>query len=116
MRRAEVSATASRAARSVLSASLPWPATTRAASNATALTTVVAYRLNSSCTATSSSAKKTVTPPMAPTTPAPRSRGLVPDLLDVGLGVRLDVAPDRLEADPHQGAEARHDQHCDCRA
>src|SRR4051794_12811900 len=97
------------------------PATLRAASKDTAVTTEVAYRLNRTCTANRSSTRKTEKPIHIEIGPPPRSsisappgsprlRARRPDLVDLVGGLAAGVAPDGLEAHPHHGAEGGHDQ------
>src|SRR5207245_2862472 len=83
---------------------------TRAASNAAAVTTDVAYRLSRSWVAKRSSTRSAVVPASAETTPAPRSSS-ASDLVDLVRGLVGGIRKDLLEGDPHQRSEERHDQH-----
>src|SRR5437870_2924444 len=62
--------------------------------------------------ANSRKARKTTKAAQVAMSPVPRS-SLPPDLADLVLRAALGIAPDRLEPDPHQRAQAGHDQHGD---
>src|SRR5438445_12311532 len=62
--------------------------------------------------ANSRKVRKTTKAAQVAMSPAPRS-SLPPDLADLILRAALGIAPDRLEPDPHQRAQAGHDQHGD---
>src|SRR5262245_61743329 len=114
-----VRASASAAARTAGSDGSDDVETMRAASYATAVTTDVAHRSTSDCTARSRNARKTTTPASVLTSPVPASscvaRGSASDAADLRRGLLRCIGPDRLERHPHQRTEERHHEHRDGR-